>query len=166
MAGKVCVVAGAGSGIGRAIAIRLAEEGGMVLCADLSANGAAATAGQIAADGGEGLDWVADVSDPAAVDAMVAAAADRWGGIDVLVNNAGVNIPRLLHEVPDEVIDRTLDVNVKGQIYGCRAAIPLMLARGGGRSRYAATARPPPFTPPSSPACGTASSAPAPPGPS
>ncbi|HUZ35662.1 MAG TPA: SDR family NAD(P)-dependent oxidoreductase [Streptosporangiaceae bacterium] len=86
VAGKVCVVTGAGSGIGRAIAIRLAEEGGMVLCADLSANDAAATAGQIAADGGEALDWVVDVSDPAAVNAMVAAAADRWGGVDVLVN--------------------------------------------------------------------------------
>jgi NAD(P)-dependent dehydrogenase (short-subunit alcohol dehydrogenase family) len=130
--GKTCIVTGAGSGIGRAIAIRLAEEGGRVLCADLSADGTADTARQIETDGGVALDWVADVSDPVAVQAMVAAAADRWGGVDVLVNNAGVNIPGLLHEVTDEAIDRTLDVNVKGQLYGCRAVIPLMLAQGGG----------------------------------
>ncbi|MGE5132652.1 MAG: SDR family NAD(P)-dependent oxidoreductase [Gemmatimonadota bacterium] len=132
MSGKVCIVTGAGSGIGRATAIRLAEEGGKVLCADLSADGAAGTARQIEAAGGEALDRVADVADSAAVGAMVAAAVDRWGGVDVLVNNAGVNIPGLLHEVSDEVIDRTLDVNVKGQLYGCRAVIPVMLERGGG----------------------------------
>ncbi len=132
VAGKVCIVTGAGSGIGRATAIRLAEEGGRVLCADVSADGAAGTAAQIVAAGGEAVDRVADVADPAAVDAMVAAAVERWGGVDVLVNNAGVNIPGLLHEVSDEVIDRTLDVNVKGQIYGCRAVIPVMLERGGG----------------------------------
>jgi dihydroanticapsin dehydrogenase len=132
VSGKSCIVTGAGSGIGRAIALRLAEEGGAVLCADLSADGAAETARQIAALGGEAVAWVADVADRVAVDAMVAAAVDRWGGVNVLVNNAGVNIPGLLHEVTDEVIDKTLDVNVKGQLYGCRAVIPSMLARGGG----------------------------------
>ncbi len=132
VAGKVCIVTGAGSGIGRATAVRLAEEGGKVLCADLSGDGAAATAREIEAAGGQALARVTDVADPAAVSAMVAAAVDRWGGVDVLVNNAGVNIPGLVHEVSDEVIDRTLDVNVKGQLYGCRAVIPVMLARGGG----------------------------------
>jgi len=132
VSGKTCIVTGAGSGIGRAIAIRLAEEGGRVLCADLSADGAAETASQITASGGEAVDRVVDVADPAAVDAMVGAAVDRWGRVDILVNNAGVNIPGLLHEVTDEVIDRTLDVNVKGQLYGCRAVIPHMLAQGGG----------------------------------
>ena len=132
VAGQSCIVTGAGSGIGRAIAVRLAEEGGSVLCADLVAGTAAATAEQIRAAGGEAADWAVDVSDPAQVDAMVAAAVDRWGGVDVLVNNAGVNLPGLLHEVTDEAIDRTLDVNVKGQLYGCRAVIPHMLARGGG----------------------------------
>jgi dihydroanticapsin dehydrogenase len=63
---------------------------------------------------------------------MVAACVERFGRIDVLVNNAGVNLPGVLHEVPDEVIDRTLGVNVRGPIYGCRAAIPHMLRQGGG----------------------------------
>ena len=132
VSGKVCVVTGAGSGIGRAVAIRLAEEGGAVLCADVNADGVADTVWQIRAAGGDAVDRVVDVADPAAVDAMIGAAVERWGGVDVLVNNAGVNIPGVLHEVPNEVIDRTLDVNVKGQIYGCRAVIPVMLARGGG----------------------------------
>lgn len=136
VAGKVCVVTGAGSGIGRAVALRLAEEGGRVLCADLAGGSAEETAGM--ADeagrpvGGEAVARTVDVAVAAEVDAMVADAVGRWGRIDVLVNNAGVNLPGLLHEVPDEVIDRTLDVNVKGQLYGCRAAIPHMLAQGGG----------------------------------
>jgi dihydroanticapsin dehydrogenase len=131
IAGKVCVVTGAGSGIGRATAIRLAEEGGSVLCADINADSAAATVGVITADGGVASSLRADVADPRAVDAMIASAVERYGPLDVLVNNAGVNLPGVLHEVSDEVIDRTLAVNVKGQIYGCRAAIPHMLDRGG-----------------------------------
>jgi dihydroanticapsin dehydrogenase len=73
-----------------------------------------------------------DVSDPRAVEAMVARCVELHGRVDVLVNNAGVNIPGVLHEVPDDVIDRTLAVNVKGPIYGCRAAIPHMLSQDGG----------------------------------
>jgi len=129
---KVCVVTGAGSGIGRAVALRLAEEGGLVLAADVSVATAQQTA-QIAGEAGHLVRAVeTDVRDPRQVTAMVQTAVGWWGRIDVLVNNAGVNLPGLLHEVTDEVIDRTLDVNVKGQIYGCRAAIPHMLAAGSG----------------------------------
>ncbi|GAX49679.1 SDR family NAD(P)-dependent oxidoreductase [Streptomyces olivochromogenes] len=132
VADKVCVVTGAGSGIGRAIAHRLAEEGGKVLCADLSENTARETAAEITAAGGVAEGRAVDVSSSAEVDAMVEAAVARWGRVDVLVNNAGVNLPGLLHEVPDDIIDKTLDVNVKGQLYGCRAVIPHMLTAGGG----------------------------------
>ena len=132
IAGKVCVVTGAGSGIGRASALRLAEEGGRVLCADQHAATAAETAGLAVSAGGIASSCKVDVSDPREVDAMIADAVARYGRLDVLVNNAGVNIPGVLHEVSDEVIDRTLAVNVKGQIYGCRAAIPHMLSGGGG----------------------------------
>jgi len=129
---KVCVVTGAGSGIGRAVALRLAEEGGLVLAADVSVATAQQTA-QIAGEAGHLVRAVeTDVRDPRQVTAMVQTAVGWWGRIDVLVNNAGVNLPGLLHEVTDEVIDRTLDVNVKGQIYGCRAVIPHMLAAGSG----------------------------------
>ena len=131
IAGKVCVVTGAGSGIGRATALRLAAEGGHVLCADINAASATETAEEITSTGGSALARQVDVADPRAVDAMVADAVQNFGQLDVLVNNAGVNLPGVLHEVSDEVIDRTLAVNVKGQIYGCRAAIPHMLDRGG-----------------------------------
>ncbi len=129
---KVCVVTGAGSGIGRASAIRLAEEGGRVLCADLNESSALETASLIEAAGGTPLGLGVDVSSSAAVDAMIEITIARWGRVDVLVNNAGVNLPGVLHEVSNETIDRTLDVNVKGQIYGCRSVIPHMLAQGGG----------------------------------
>jgi len=132
IAGKACIVTGAGSGIGRASVLRLAEEGGRVLCTDIDESSAAQTAEIAREAGGEVVHRAVDVSDPRAVDAMVAAAVDQFGRLDVLVNNAGVNLPGVLHEVSDEVIDRTLAVNVKGQIYGCRAAIPHMLAVGGG----------------------------------
>jgi NAD(P)-dependent dehydrogenase (short-subunit alcohol dehydrogenase family) len=132
IAGKVCVVTGAGSGIGRASALRLAEEGGLVLCADRHGATAAETAGLIASAGGVASHRKVDVSDSGEVDAMIADAVEKFGRLDVLVNNAGVNIPGVLHEVTNEVIDLTLNVNVKGQIYGCRAAIPHMLSGGGG----------------------------------
>jgi NAD(P)-dependent dehydrogenase (short-subunit alcohol dehydrogenase family) len=123
IAGKVCVVTGAGSGIGRASAIRLAEEGSMVLCADVNEVAAFETAFSIEALGGTSYGLGVDVSSSDEVNAMIQSAVDRWGRIDVLVNNAGVNLPGVLHEVSNETIDRTLDVNVKGQIYGCRAVI-------------------------------------------
>jgi NAD(P)-dependent dehydrogenase (short-subunit alcohol dehydrogenase family) len=127
--GRSCLVTGAGSGIGRAIAVRLAEEGGLVLCADIDGAAAGETASSI---GGTAAAVQTDVSDPRAVEAMVARCVELHGRLDVLVNNAGVNIPGVLHEVPDDVIDRTLAVNVKGPIYGCRAAIPHMLSQDGG----------------------------------
>jgi dihydroanticapsin dehydrogenase len=130
--GKACVVTGAGSGIGRASAARLAEEGGLVVAVDIAFEPLEQTVAEITAAGGTAVAQLADVSDAAQVDAMVAACVERFGRIDVLVNNAGVNLPGVLHEVSDEVIERTLGVNVRGPIYGCRAAIPHMLRQGGG----------------------------------
>ena len=129
---KVCIVTGAGSGIGRAIALRLAEEGGKVLCVDKTLETALETAQSIARAGFVAEPFQADVSDPKQVQAFVDAALERWGCLDVLVNNAGVNIPGVLHEVPDETIDLILNVNVKGAIYGCRAALRPMLEQGSG----------------------------------
>jgi dihydroanticapsin dehydrogenase len=127
--GRACIVTGAGSGIGRATAIRLGEEGGRVLCVDLDGAAAEETAGLVPGDA-EAV--AADVSDARAVEAYTERCAERFGRVDVVVNNAGVNIPGVFHEVSDDVVERTLAVNVKGPLYGCRAAIPYMLERGGG----------------------------------
>ena len=129
---RACIVTGAGSGIGRAIALRLAEEGGRVLCVDLTGETAAETADLITAASGEAEAVTADVSDSGAVARYTAICAERFGRVDVVVNNAGVNLPGVFHEVSDETVDRTLSVNVKGPLFGCRAAIPYMLEQGGG----------------------------------
>jgi len=129
LAGKVCIVTGAGSGIGHATAIRLAEEGARVTCVDVNE----ASAGETAKTIGEAAIAVgADVSNDAQVRAYTAGTVERWGKLDVVFNNAGVNLPTVFHEATDELINRTLDVNVKGCIFGSRAAIPYMLEAGGG----------------------------------
>lgn len=129
---RVCIVTGAGSGIGEASAIRLAEEGGKVVCADVNAATAEATATKIAAIGGVAHAYTIDISKPDQCDAIVADTIARYGSVDVLVNNAGVNLPGVFHEVSNEIIDRTLNVNVKGAMYLSRAAIPHMLKNRRG----------------------------------
>lgn len=129
---KACVVTGAGSGIGQAIAVRLAEEGGKVVCVDINADAVAQTVQGIQSTGGVAETFPADVSDPVQAKAFIDRCVDLYGTIDILVNNAGVNLPGVFHEVSDAVIDRTLNVNVKGVMYGSRAAIPHMLDQGGG----------------------------------
>jgi NAD(P)-dependent dehydrogenase (short-subunit alcohol dehydrogenase family) len=130
--GKACIVTGAGSGIGKAIAERLAEEGGKVLCVDVNEETLRQTVEGIHQTGGVARAFTADISDRRQVDAFVAYCATMYGRVDVLVNNAGVNIPGVFHEVPDDVIDKTLNVNVKGAIYASRAAILCMLTQGSG----------------------------------
>ncbi|HEX8121513.1 MAG TPA: SDR family oxidoreductase [Solirubrobacteraceae bacterium] len=127
--GKACIVTGAGSGIGRAIATRFAEEGGRVVAVDIDGASLDET---VAPLGDAAVAVTADVSSRAQVDAFVAQCADRLGAVDVLVNNAGVNLPGVFHEAPDETIERTLGVNVKGPMYACQAAIPHMLRQGRG----------------------------------
>jgi dihydroanticapsin dehydrogenase len=129
LAGKVTIVTGAGSGIGRATAIRFAEEGARVTCVDVNEEAVRAVAAEI---GDAAVAVGADVSKAAQVKAYTDATVERWGGLHAVFNNAGVNIPGVFHEVSDKVVNRTLDVNVKGCIYGCRYAIPHMLRGGGG----------------------------------
>lgn len=127
--GKVCIVTGAGSGIGRASAIRLAEEGARVTCVDLREDAVSETVEEI---GDAAFAVAADISSDEEVRGYTDGTVERWGALDVVFNNAGVNLPTVFHEATDELIDRTLSVNVKGTIFGSRAAIPHMLKTRGG----------------------------------
>ena len=132
---RVAIVTGAASGIGEASAIRLAEEGAKVFCADIDAAGANRTAELINnsnGSNGQAIGFGIDISDSNKCDEIVAAAVSKFGTIDILVNNAGVNLPGVFHEVTNETIDRTLSVNIKGAMYLTRAAIPHMLKSGRG----------------------------------
>jgi dihydroanticapsin dehydrogenase len=132
VAGRVAIVTGAASGIGKASAIRLAEEGASVVCADLNESGAQETAAEISGQGGVASANAIDISSSKECSSLVDATVAKYGAIDILVNNAGVNLPGVFHEVTDETIARTLNVNVAGAMYLTRAAIPHMLKNSRG----------------------------------
>ena len=128
--GKVVVITGAGGGIGREAAQLFSEEGASVCVADVSAEAGEETAAACR----EAFFQQVDVADPESVEAMYAATVDRYGGIDVLYNNAGImpaDDASVLDTEPD-AWDRVLDVNAKGVYLCCRHGIPRLLARGGG----------------------------------
>lgn len=132
VANRVAIVTGAGSGIGQASAIRLAEEGAKVICADINLESANATAGEINSSGFIAEGYAIDISDSQACTSLVDRVVSQYGSIDILVNNAGVNLPGVFHEVSNETIDRTLNVNVKGAMFLTRAALPHMLKNSRG----------------------------------
>jgi dihydroanticapsin dehydrogenase len=124
---RIAIVTGAGSGIGQASAIRLAEEGATVICADIKIESATNTAQTIKDAGFIAEGYAIDIADSQACTFLVDHTVTKYGAIDILVNNAGVNLPGVFHEVTNETIDRTLNVNVKGAMYLTRAALPFML---------------------------------------
>ncbi len=139
LAGKAAVVVGGGQtpgetiGNGRATAITFAREGARVLVVDRDLDRAADTVAAIAAEGGTASAFAADITDPEQCDALVAAAVERLGGIDVLHNNVGIGVgdgtPTTI--TPDG-LDLLLDVNLKGMIFTCKSALPVMRQRGSG----------------------------------
>jgi NAD(P)-dependent dehydrogenase (short-subunit alcohol dehydrogenase family) len=129
LTGKVALVTGAGSGIGRAISIRFAREGASVAAASRTLESVEETA-QLA--GGETLALQADVSDEASVGAMVEKTLARFGRIDILVNNAGIGTTKSILECEPEEWDRVFAVNVRGVYLSTRAVLPGMLAQGEG----------------------------------
>ena len=129
---KACVVTGAGSGIGKATALRLAEEGGKVVVSDINLDSAKKVTEEINSAGGIAVSVGADVSDDKQAQNLIDFCVKEFGTVHVVVNSAGVNIPGVFHEVKNEIIDKTLNVNLKGSIYTCRAAIPHMLKHKNG----------------------------------
>ena len=122
--GRVALITGAGSGIGRECAVRMASEGAAVMCADLNAEGAQTTAAQIAEHGGRSATMELDVTSEAAVQDALAQTISVLGGLDVLMNNAGIG--------GRYTWDQTIAVNLTGVYYGTFHGAALLAERGGG----------------------------------
>lgn len=131
--GLMAIVTGAARGIGRAYAEGYVTEGAAVVVADIDEAGAKGTAAAIAGDGGRTLGLGVDVADVASVHNMVAEAA-AWGGtVDILLNNAGIGIPKTILDTAEADWDRQLDVNLKGMFFAIQAVLPHMLRAGRGK---------------------------------
>jgi NAD(P)-dependent dehydrogenase (short-subunit alcohol dehydrogenase family) len=133
--GKVAIVTGGGGGIGSAVARRIVAEGGKVAIADVFEDSAKAAAEPL---GDAALPIQFDAADPSSIEAMVQATVDHFGGLDILHNNAAMTDPAKHPldttpvDIPIEIWDEIIDINLRGYLLGCRYAIPHMIARGGG----------------------------------
>jgi NAD(P)-dependent dehydrogenase (short-subunit alcohol dehydrogenase family) len=130
LAGKVAVITGAGSGIGRGLVQACAREGMRVVAADVEPKALQETIDPVTAAGGEVIAVVTDVSDAAAVDALAAAAYEAFGAVHLLCNNAGVFQAGLLWERTEADWEWVLGVNLWGIIHGIKAFVPRMIAGG------------------------------------
>ena len=130
---KVCIVTGAASGIGREIALTYAREGGKVVIADLNKDAAQTTADAIKATGGSAMAVAMDVTDENQVNAAVAEVVAAWGGVDVLVSNAGIQIVHPVEDFPYAEWKKMLAIHLDGAFLTTKACLPHMYAgkRGG-----------------------------------
>lgn len=132
--GKTAIVTGGGRGIGEGISHVLAREGANVVVMGRHAREIDSVSRAIRECGGRALPVVADVTNWDSLEAMARTAVEHFGGVDILVNNAGIEgPPRLLADLPVEQWDQVLGVNLKGVFLCCKAVLPAMSARGGGR---------------------------------
>ena len=131
--GRVAIVTGAGQGIGRAVAKALAAAGDTVLAADVNTKAAEDAAREIVAAGGAAHDMAIDVSDVSLLRAALQSALQRFGRIDVLVNNAGILQSTPLEDITPEEWDRVMSVNLKGTFFTCQAVLPAMIKASYGR---------------------------------
>lgn len=133
LSGKVAIITGAASGIGKAMARRFAAEGAAVLASDIDEARLERVVGGIVERGGTASAQVGDISDRAAAESLIAAALSAHGRLDILCNNAGVldNLTPLA-DCTDDLWRKVMGVNLDGPFFACRAAIPAMIEAGGG----------------------------------
>jgi len=131
--GLVSIVTGGAKGIGRAYAERYAAEGAAVIVADIDEAGARDRAAAIGDAGGRALGLTVDMADVRSVHDMVEAAAAWSGKLDILLNNAGIGIPKPLLDTTEDDWDRQIDVNLKGMFFAIQAVVPHMLQQGRGK---------------------------------
>jgi 3-oxoacyl-[acyl-carrier protein] reductase len=129
---KVVLITGAGSGIGRATALLFAKEGARVVVTDVDAFSAEKTRSQIDQAGGIAHAIVLDVSQEVQVAMAIATAIETFGRLDILHNNAGISVLKPITETTEADLDRLIGINLKGVMFGCKHAIPTMVAQGGG----------------------------------
>lgn len=130
---KSAIVTGAGSGIGRAVAVLYAKEGAAVVVADIDEKGGAETVGQIESEGGKAVFFKADSASPEDNRKLVDEAVKQFGGLHIAVNNAGIGGPLgPTGEYPIDGWDKVIAINLSGVFYGLRYQIPAILASGGG----------------------------------
>lgn len=129
--GRIALITGAGSGIGRASAMLFAAEGAKVAVVDVREDRANETAGEIKRRGGDAIALVADVSKARDCERMVADTVSHFGRLDILFNNAGITTTAMLHELPEEQWDRVVDICLKGVYLGCKYALPELMKHGG-----------------------------------
>lgn len=130
---KVAVVTGAAQGIGRRTAIDLAAEGAKVVVSDVDMKGIGIVVKEIEDAGGKALGICCDVSSSKNVESLINQTVETFGSVDILVNNAGILLTGSIEETTDEVIDKTLDINVKGVLYAIRAVTPIMKKQRYGK---------------------------------
>ncbi len=129
---KIAVVTGGGQGIGRGISLMFAREGAKLAIAQRTAERLEQTQKDIEAMGGDVISVPTDVRNPEEVKRLIDATQERYGGLDVLVNNAGIGLRVPVDEVTLEDYERVMDTNLKGLYMGCHHGVPLMKARGKG----------------------------------
>ncbi len=133
LSGKVALITGGNGGIGKGIAIGLAQAGANIAVAARNQDKSAAAVAELEALGVKAISISCDVTDGDEVTAAVAACVDQFGGLDILVNNSGVNVRKLPHELELEEWQNVIDVNLTGVFMMSKAAYPEMVKRGGGK---------------------------------